>query len=441
MSGQSHLLQADKKGPFRLLRDLYSTDNSFRGFVEFAVIGAVALFFIHGYQSVPMIGKAAKSAVSPAPTAHALPDPGDIVKFARRGNLAPRLNELGLDETYFANDPEPLRSQLTEAWRAYRNKDPNKALELLQPAAADHPHVLLVRGLATMARPEDGMLRGGSGLLEQAAGKSDPKSMAVLGVLHIIGTPGLQHDLEKGQKLILGAATQGDVDAARVAGQGYLSGWMGSIDPGRAAKYFGFAADRGDSRATLFLADLHYTGRGVAKDELEGDRLAEKAAGQGDAEAQAMVGTRRMQAYMAGITDDPSEALKWLNRAAERNEHHAVELLANFYISFGPRNGKPDVAKGLEILKRCVDQSSNASCAMAYANALDNGLGGVRDVKAIYALYQRANRDGGNDKARARIAELGKELSTTDRIQVEMESTQRPVRALLKCKFGEPQPC
>ncbi len=154
-----------------------------------------------------------------------------------------------------------------------------------------------------------------------------------------------------------------------------------------------------------------------------------------------MVGTRRMQAYMAGITDDPSEALKWLNRAAERNEHHAVELLANFYISFGPRNGKPDVAKGLEILKRCVDQSSNASCAMAYANALDNGLGGVRDVKAIYALYQRANRDGGNDKARARIAELGKELSTTDRIQVEMESTQRPVRALLKCKFGEPQPC
>jgi TPR repeat protein len=441
MSGQSHILQSDKKGVFRLLIDLYSTDSTFRSFCEFAAIGAVVLFFIHGYQSAAAIGKAARSTVSPAQTAQVLPDPGDIVKFARRSNLAPKLNELGLDERYFASDPEPLRTQLTEAWRAYRSKNSSKALELLQLAPADHPHVRLVRGLATMAQPEDGMLRSGARYLEQAAGKSDPKSMAVLGVLHIIGTPGLQHDLEKGQKLILGAAAKGDVDALRVVGQGYLSGWMGSIDPGRAAKYFSFAADRGDPRATLFLADLYYTGRGVAKDELEGDRLAEKAAGQGDAEAQAMVGTRRMQAYMAGITDDPSEALKWLDLAAQRNEHHAVELLANFYINFGARNGKPDVAKGIEILKRCVDQSSNASCAMAYASALDNGLAGVRDVKTIFAMYQRANRDGGNDKARARIAELGKELSVSDRIQAEMESSGRPVRALLKCKFGEPQPC
>jgi len=62
-------------------------------------------------------------------------------------------------------------------------------------------------------------------------------------------------------------------------------------------------------------------------------------------------------------------------------------------------------------------------------------------VKTIYAMYQVANRDGGNDKARARLAELGKELSTKDRIEVQMESTQRPLPALLKCRFGEPQPC
>jgi TPR repeat protein len=440
MSGQSHILQSDKKGAFRLLIDLYSTDNTFRSFCEFAAIGAVALFFIHGYQSASVIGKVARS-VSPAQTEQAVPDQNDIVKLTRRGNLAPRLSEIGLDERYFANDPEPLGTQLTEAWRAYRNKKSNKALELLQTAPADHPHVLLVRGLATMAQPEDGMLRSGALYLEQAAGKSDAKSMAVLGVLHIIGTPGLQHDLEKGQKLILGAAAKGDVDASRVVGQGYLSGWMGSIDPGRAAKYFSFAADRGDPRATLFLADLYYTGRGVAKDELEGDRLAEKAASQGEPEAQAMVGTRRMQAYIAGITDDPSEALKWLDLATQRNEPHAVELLANYYINLAARTGKVDVTRGIEILKRCVDQSSNASCAMAYASALDNGLGGVRDVKTIYAMYQVANRDGRNDKARARLTELGKELSATDRIQVQLESTQRPLEALLDCKFGDPKPC
>ena len=148
-----------------------------------------------------------------------------------------------------------------------------------------------------------------------------------------------------------------------------------------------------------------------------------------------------MQAYIAGVTDDPSDALKWLDLAAQRNEPHAIELLANFYINFGARTGNTDVAKGIEILKRCVDQTSNASCAMAYASALDNGLGGVRDVKAIYAMYQMANREGRNDKARARLAELGKELSATDRIQVQTGSTQRELPALLNCRFGEPQPC
>lgn len=441
MSGQSHILHVDKKGPFRLLIDLYSTDSTFRSFCEFAVIGAIVLFFIHGYQWTTAIGRSAMSGVSSAPSAPALPDPTDIVKFARRGNLAPRLNELGLNESYFANDPEPVRSMLTEAWRAYRNKKSNKALDLLQSAPPDHPHVLLVRGLATMAQPENGMLRDGARYLEQAAGKHDPKSMAVLGAMYIIGVPGLQHDLEKGQKLILGAAAKGDVDASRVAGQGYLSGWMGTIDAGRAAKYYSFAADRGDPRATLFLADLYYTGRGVARDEIEGDRLAEKAAGQGDAEAQAMVGARRMQAYIAGVTDDASDAVKWLEFAAQRNEPHAVQLLANYYMTFAARTGKADVAKGIEILKRCADQTSDTSCAMAYASALDNGLGGVRDVKTIYAMYQLANRDGSNDKARARLTELGKELSATDRIQIRMNSTQHELPALLDCKFGDPRPC
>ena len=64
MARQSHILQSDKKAAFRLLIDLYSTDNTFRNFCEFAVIGAVVLFFIHGYQSVSVIGNAARSAVT-----------------------------------------------------------------------------------------------------------------------------------------------------------------------------------------------------------------------------------------------------------------------------------------------------------------------------------------------------------------------------------------
>jgi TPR repeat protein len=358
MAGQSHILQSERKSAFRVLLDLYTTNATFRGFSEFAVIGAIVLLFIHGLQSFSMIGNAARTAVTaPKLTDHDIKTQGDIPKLARRdSSMMPQLADLGLDERYFAGDPEPQRAMLREAWRAYRNKKSHRALELLETAGSDDPHVLLVRGLALMAQPEGAALRSGVLSLEQAAGKGDVKSMAVLSVLQIIGVPGIQHDLEKGQKLILSAAAKGDVDASRVVGQGYLSGWMGSIDPIRAAKYFRFAADRDDAKAAFFLAVLYSTGRGVAKDDLEADRLTEKAAELGNREALTFVGVRRMQAYAQGISDDPSDALKWLERATELNEPTAMLTLSMYYTEFldfiGAGEGNRTLVFSLEGFRR-----------------------------------------------------------------------------------------
>ena len=430
MAGQSHILQGERKSAFRLLLDLYATNITFRGFCEFAVIGAIVLSFIHGLQSFSMIGNAARTAVTlPKLTDQDIKTQDDITKLARRdSSMMPQLADLGLDERYFAGDTEPQKSILMQAWRAYRGKNSLKALELLETAGSDDPHVLLIRGLAMMAQPQGAALRSGVLTLEQAAGKGDVKSMAVLAVLHIIGVPGIQHDLEKGQKLILNAAAKGDVDAARVAGQGYLSGWMGSIDPTRAAKYFRFAADRDDAKAAFFLAVLYSTGRGVAKDDLEADRLTEKAAALGNREALTFVGVRRMQAYAQGISDDPSDALKWLERAAELNEPTAMLTLSMYYTEFAARSGQADVAKGVGLLKQCVDRTAHPACAMSYATFLDNGFG-KRDVKQIYAMYMIANRDGRNDKARNRMVELSKELSSQELMQIHVEANMRPMEA------------
>ena len=430
MAGQSHILQGERKSAFRLLLDLYATNVTFRGFCEFAVIGAIVLSFIHGLQSFSMIGNAARTAVTlPKLTDQDIKTQDDITKLARRdSSMMPQLADLGLDERYFAGDTEPQKSILTQAWRAYRGKNSLKALELLETAGSDDPHVLLIRGLAMMAQPQGAALRSGVLTLEQAAGKGDVKSMAVLAVLHIIGVPGIQHDLEKGQKLILNAAAKGDVDAARVAGQGYLSGWMGSIDPTRAAKYFRFAVDRDDAKAAFFLAVLYSTGRGVAKDDLESDRLTEKAAALGNREALTFVGVRRMQAYAQGISDDPSDALKWLERAAELNEPTAMLTLSMYYTEFAARSGQADVAKGVGLLKQCVDRTAHPACAMSYATFLDNGFG-KRDLKQIYAMYMIANRDGRNDKARNRMVELSKELSSQELMQIHVEANMRPMEA------------
>jgi TPR repeat protein len=433
MAGQSQILMEKRKSAFRVLFDLYSTNATFRSLSEFAVIGTMVLFFIHGFQSMSVVSSAARTAISsPKLTDQDIKSQSDIAKLGRRDStLAPRLSELGLDDRYFSGDPEPLRTVLTEAWSAYRKKDSRKALELLEKAGSDDPHVLLVRGLATMAQPQNGALRSGVLYLEQAAAKEDVKSMAVLGVLHIIGTPGIQHDLELGQKLILKAAATGDVDASRVVGQGYLSGWMGSIDAGRAAKYFRFAADRDDPKAALYLADLYLTGRGVARDDLEADRLAEKSASQGNRDAQALVGIRGMQTYIEGISQDPSSALKWLELAAQQNDPMALRMLAMYYVVFAARSGQNDIAKGAELLKRCVDLTGNTECAMSYASILDDGFGN-RDPKTLYAMYLLANRDGRNDKARVRMAELSKELSTEDLLRIQMDVGKRPLEALME---------
>jgi Sel1 repeat len=145
--------------------------------------------------------------------------------------------------------------------------------------------------------------------------------------MHIAGIPGLERDLEKGQRLLLQAATAGDVDASRVVGEGFLSGWMGSIDPARAARYFRYGMDKGDPKSTFRLADLVMMGNGVKKDELEADRLTEKAALLGDREAQSLLGMRKFAPYVAGLTDESEEALKWLTMAADQNEPTAMRSI------------------------------------------------------------------------------------------------------------------
>jgi hypothetical protein len=47
----------------------------------------------------------------------------------------------------------------------------------------------------------------------------------------------------------------------------------------------------------------------------------------------------------------------------------------------------------------------------------------------FYAMYLIANRDGRNDKARNRMAELSKELSSQELIQIQLESNARPMEA------------
>jgi len=423
------LLEVPRKSPARLFLDLYQAGSGFRGFVDFAVIGGIVLAFIHGLQPFATGFRLSGSGTATAPPSVQTQkmDTGDIVKIGLRNNLlAPRLSELGLDETNFDGVPQPLRLQLVTAWRLYRDKKPVEAVELLRDAP-DDPHVLLVRGLATIAQPYNGAFRSGVAMIEKAAQQSDPKALAVMGVMHIAGVPGLDRDLEKGQRFLQQAAAAGDADASRIVGQGFLSGWMGSIDPARAARYFRFAMDKGDAKSTFRLADMTLQGNGVKKDEVEADRLAEKAALQGNREAQAFVGGRKLMPYLAGLTDHAEDALKWLNMAADQNEPIAMRFLANFYHSQGARTGEVNLARGNELLKRCVDKTADSGCAFDYGEAINAGVAEPRDVKKAYALFMLANRDGRNRAAATKLEQIAKELTKTDIVNAQMIASELSV--------------
>src|SRR5262249_22177348 len=328
--------------------------------------------------------------------------------------LAPRPSDVAFDEKHFDSVSEPLRTELVEAWRAYRARQYQRALEILYAADPNNPRVLLVRGIATIALSGAEPLRDGLALLRRASDLGEPRAAALLGVLKIGGAPGLARDIDGGKQLLERASAAGDAAAARVIGNGYLSGWMGTVDPGRAAQYLRLASDRGDTGAMMSLAELLFQGRGVTKNHQDAERLLLRAAEADRAEAQALLGTWRLTGYLAGMTDNPEDALYWLGPAVGQGDPHGMENFGMVYVEYGKRTNRAGIPRGVELFRRCAEATLFPDCAFAYATALDNGLGVIRDPVRAYAMYVLSTARNSNPKAKGRMDELAKSLSAAD---------------------------
>jgi TPR repeat protein len=413
--GTRGIIEPPRRSPWVVALDLYRAGGSFRGFLEFAVIGAIVLAFLPGggmmsFATSWMRGQTAPAATSPAPVQPGSPGAGIAKPHIP---LAPRISDLKIDPSYFDNAVEPLRGQLRTALAAYYARNTYAANKAIESAHAQDRRALLVRGLNLLSMPGAANVRGGLSLLEEAAAKGEPRAIAILGVLKVSGLPGvMSRDTDGGRNLLTRAAAAGDGAAARVMGEGFVTGWMGAVDPGRAEQYLRLASDRGDLRGTLRLGEMLMTGHGVPKDEREGERLIRQAAAGGYPEAQAMYGVLRFLPYAGGLTDDPGEALEWLERAAAQSEPHAMYYLGMFYVEYGKRTGRLDPARGVDLFRRCTDATMDRECMFAYATALDMGIGTPRDGVKAYALYSLSGANeilGG--KSRARRDEVGKSLT------------------------------
>jgi hypothetical protein len=267
------VMPAVRKNPWRVLLELLHARGSFRGFIEFALIGAIVLAFLHGLR-LDLSGL--WNTLTPPAREFATAPPPPQEKSGLP--VTPHMDEVIFDDSYFAAAPEPLRGALVAASRAYAAHDYQRMLDLLDHADRNDRRVLLVLGTAMVKSANQGTFTTGLNLLISAGERGEPKAIAILGVLRLVGFVGYPQDLPRGRAFLERAATLGDAAAARVVGMGYVTGWMGSIDPARAVTLLRTASERGDLPATFQLAKVLSVGLGIGKDQAEAEQLMLKAA-------------------------------------------------------------------------------------------------------------------------------------------------------------------
>ncbi len=324
--------------PFlRYVVRLYASDNVFRGLVDFALIGAVVLLFLHpppmnwlrapgGDRPTPPspspVAQSPASAPRPSPsvdTARAQPptpasvpsaaSPASVpapapqsparvsatipmppVEEVRRPRLLFRFL-IEIDEAPFrSSDPED-RAHLLKALQAHRALHNQELPDSLAGASSSDPNVAFMRGLAAMYQADSQHYTRAAAQLRAAQAGGQLQAGAVLGTLLVAGPQGVDKEIEQGRRMIEESAAKGDRTALRAAGIGYLGGEFGVLDPFKAADYLKRGAAAADLPAMLHYAYMLAAGAAVEKDEVAAEELLERTAKGGLTAGQEILGS------------------------------------------------------------------------------------------------------------------------------------------------------
>lgn len=139
------------------------------------------------------------------------------------------------------------------------------------------------------------------------------------------------HQLFKNKKyaealpLMKNLADKGYSEEQFLTGVLYYSGRAGETNYEKARIYLSMAAQKDNYSAQFLLGELFYSGKGGSKDINRAYELWESAAKGGNTNAQFMLG--RKYYLEARTKQDIEKALFWLNKAKEKNDIEAIELI------------------------------------------------------------------------------------------------------------------
>ena len=216
------------------------------------------------------------------------------------------------------------------------------------------------------------------------------------------------------------AAEQGNPNAQLDVGIAYFEGVGVDTDTIEAIKWFRRAADQGLAEAQYLIGWAYKTGiGGMPKDAAEAFSWFQKAANQGLAEAEGALGNAYY--FGVGVPQDRADGVRWLARAAKQGIAEAQVGLGMIY-SEGNQDVKRDEAEAVRLFQNAAQQG-NVNAQAFLAVAFLQGKGVPKDYKKAYffAILAASDQHPNKTKLRNQIAGL---LDTATRKSVEKEASE-----------------
>ena len=179
---------------------------------------------------------------------------------------------------------------------------------------------------------------------------------------------GVPENEKKAVDYFMIAAEGGIIQAQRIIAQEYVSGNVLSRDYETARVWMEKAANQGDAQAQLMLGHYYVSDFGY-NDDQKAFEWFEKAAEQGDAEAEYTVGGCYI--YEIHVKKNPAVANQWFEKAASKEHPKAMYELGVSYLD--GRGITKNTEKGIQYLIAAAEKNSVEACE-ALAKLYKNGI-------------------------------------------------------------------
>lgn len=134
---------------------------------------------------------------------------------------------------------------------------------------------------------------------------------------------------------------------------------------------------------------MYYYGRGVPRDYIEAVRWCRKAAEQGYAHAEYLMGSSYL--YGNGVPQDDAEAVRWYRKAAEQADPKGeLGLAAAYYYGKGVRQ---DYAEAVRWYRKSAEQG-DAAAQFSLGSIYSRGPGVPQDYTEAISWYRKAASQG-----------------------------------------------